>query len=365
MTSQTATVLIMAAGTGGHVFPALAIAEVLKGKAANVHWLGTPNGMENELLEGTGIPLHKISISGLVGSGIKRKLLAPIMLLSAFIQSLKVLRLVKPDCVLGMGGFVCGPAGLAAKFLRKPLLIHEQNAVAGFTNKLLSRLACRTLEAFPGTFKKSPSVLLTGNPVRKEIASMGRRDFDSLIEKKTFNILVLGGSQGALAINTVVPELLADIDNACVCVVHQAGKGKVDQTRQAYESAGLSLGGQYNVQAFVSDMASAYDWADLVICRSGASTVCEIAAAGKASILIPYPYHRDKQQTRNANWLASEKAAIIIEQAELTAVALSGHVKYLLANRNELVQMSKRASRLAIRDAADVIANECLRYAND
>ncbi|MGK0446182.1 MAG: UDP-N-acetylglucosamine--N-acetylmuramyl-(pentapeptide) pyrophosphoryl-undecaprenol N-acetylglucosamine transferase [Bermanella sp.] len=237
--------------------------------------------------------------------------------------------------------------------------------MAGFTNKLLSRLACRTLEAFPGTFKKSPSVLLTGNPVRKEIASMGRRDFDSLIEKKTFNILVLGGSQGALAINTVVPELLADIDNASVCVVHQAGKGKVDQTRQAYESAGLSLGGQYNVQAFVSDMASAYDWADLVICRSGASTVCEIAAAGKASILIPYPYHRDKQQTRNANWLASEKAAIIIEQAELTAVALSGHVKYLLANRNELVQMSKRASRLAIRDAADVIANECLRYAND
>jgi UDP-N-acetylglucosamine--N-acetylmuramyl-(pentapeptide) pyrophosphoryl-undecaprenol N-acetylglucosamine transferase len=286
------------------------------------------------------------------------------MLLSAFIQSLKVLQLVKPDCVLGMGGFVCGPAGLAAKLMRKPLLIHEQNAVAGLTNRLLSRLASRTLEAFPGTFKKSPSVLLTGNPVRKEIASMGCKDFDPLIEKKAFNILVLGGSQGALAINAVVPELLAAIDDANICVVHQAGKGKVDQTRQAYEAAGLSLGKQYNIQAFVSDMANAYDWADLVICRSGASTVCEIAAAGKASILIPYPYHSDKQQTRNADWLAKENAAIIIQQAELTAFVLAGHVKYLIANRNELVQMSKRAGRLAIRDAADVIANECLRYAN-
>lgn len=364
MTSQPATVLIMAAGTGGHVFPALSIAEVLREKSAKVHWLGTPNGMENELLDGMGIPLHQISVSGLVGSGVKRKLMAPIMLLSAFYQSIQVLRQVKPDCVLGMGGFVCGPAGLAAKFLRKPLLIHEQNAVAGLTNKLLSRLANRTLAAFPGTFEKAPHVLLTGNPVRKEIASIGNRDMDASVEKKTFNILVLGGSQGALAINTVVPELLAGLDDANVHVVHQTGKGKVDQTKQAYESAGLSLGGQFNIRAFVSDMAGAYEWADLVICRSGASTVCEIAAAGKASILIPYPYHSDKQQTRNADWLASAGAAIIIQQADLTASRLHDHVKYLIAERNELVQMSKIASQLAIRDAADVIANECLRCAN-
>lgn len=364
MTRQSSTVLIMAAGTGGHVFPALSIAEVLREKSADVQWLGTPTGMENELLEATGIPLHQISVSGLRGSGIKRKLMAPVMLLSAFFQSVQVLRLVKPDCVLGMGGFVCGPAGLAAKLLRKPLLIHEQNAVAGLTNKLLSKLASRTLEAFPGTFKKTSNVLLTGNPVRKEIASIGSRDSNTSAKKKTFNILVLGGSQGALAINAVVPGLLASLDNVKVHVVHQTGKGKVDQTKQAYEQAGLSLGGQYNVQAFVSDMAGAYDWADLVICRSGASTVCEIAAAGKASILIPYPYHSDRQQTRNAEWLANENAAIIIQQAELTASVLRDHVKGLIEHRNELVQMSKRAGQLAIRNAADIIANECLRYAN-
>lgn len=364
MANQSSTVLIMAAGTGGHVFPALSIAEVLRQKSTDVQWLGTPNGMENELLEATGIPLHQISVSGLRGSGIKRKLMAPIMLMSAFFQSVQVLRLVNPDCVLGMGGFVCGPAGLAAKLLRKPLLIHEQNAVAGLTNKLLSKLANRTLEAFPGTFKKTSKVLLTGNPVRKEIASIGIRGSDAAVEKKAFNILVLGGSQGALAINSVVPELLVSLDDAKVHVIHQAGKGKEDQTKQAYELAGLSLGGQYTVQAFVSDMAGAYDWADLVICRSGASTVCEIAAAGKASILIPYPYHSDRQQTRNAQWLANESAAIIIQQAELTASVLRDHVKGLMGHRNELLLMGKRAGQLAIRDAADVIANECLRYAN-
>lgn len=354
----------MAAGTGGHVFPALSIAEVLREKSANVHWLGTPSGMENELLAGTEFPLHQITVSGLVGSGIKRKLTAPIMLASAFFQSIQVLRKIKPDCVLGMGGFVCGPAGLAAKLLRKPLLIHEQNAVAGLTNKLLSKLANRTLAAFPETFEESPNVLLTGNPVRKEIASIGNRDLGSAVDKKAFNILVLGGSQGALAINTVVPELLAGLDDADVHVVHQTGKGKVDQTKMAYESAGLTYGGQYNVRAFVSDMAGAYDWADLVICRSGASTVCEIAAAGKASILIPYPYHSDKQQTRNADWLANERAAIIVQQADLNVSVLHNHVKHLITNRGELRQMGEKACQLAIRDAADVIASECLRYAN-
>ncbi len=364
MPRQSATILIMAAGTGGHIFPALAIAKVLREESANVHWLGTPNGMENELLEATGIPLHQISVSGLRGSGIQRKLMAPIMLLSAFYQSVGVLRLVKPDCVLGMGGFVCGPAGLAAKLLRKPLLIHEQNAVAGLTNKLLSKLANRTLEAFPGTFEKAKSVLLTGNPVRKEILSFDHSGAGTSAEKKTFNILVLGGSQGAHAINTVVPELLAALDDRNVHVLHQAGKGKVEQTSQAYELAGLTLEGQYNVQAFVSDMAKAYAWADLVISRSGASTVCEIAAAGRASVLVPYPYHWDKQQTRNADWLADKGAAIIVQQAELTGSVLCELVKDLIENRNKLLQMSKEASKLAIRDAADVIANECLRFAN-
>lgn len=354
----------MAAGTGGHIFPALSIADVLRKKSAQVHWLGTPNGMENDLLQGMDIPLHQVTVSGLRGSGLKRKLLAPLMLLSAFFQSIRILRRVKPDCVLGMGGFVCGPAGLATKLLRKPLLIHEQNAVAGLTNKLLSKLANRTLEAFPGTFKASSHVLLTGNPVRQEIASIGINKQQPAVTKDEFNILVLGGSQGALAINKVIPEMLSSLGSMQIHVLHQTGKGKVDETRLAYQAAGLKLDGQYTLQAFVSDMAGAYQWADLVICRSGASTVSEIAAAGLASILIPYPYHRDMQQTRNASWLKDANAAFVIQQADLSAAVLSDCVQGLIDDPARLSQMSRSAAQLAIRDASDVIANECMRFAN-
>lgn len=364
MSAATPTVLIMAAGTGGHVFPALSIAKALEGRAAKVHWLGTLTGMENQLLKDFDFPVHQISVSGLRGSGVKRKVLAPIMLLSAFSQSIKVLRRVDPDCVLGMGGFVCGPAGIAAKVLKKPLLIHEQNAVAGLTNRLLSKLSSKVLEAFPGTFKKSPRVLFTGNPVRSEILNMQRVRSADVEVNQALNLLVLGGSQGAAAINHVLPQFLAQLDKNTVNVLHQTGKSKDTSTLSAYVSAGLELGERYKVTEFINDMAAAYEWADLVICRSGASTVSEIAAAGVPSVLVPYPYHQDDQQLFNARWLENSGAAVILEQNKLSVDSLLRLIGGFLKSPEKLIKMGENAKELAVLDAADVIADECLRCAH-
>ncbi|MFK7865174.1 MAG: undecaprenyldiphospho-muramoylpentapeptide beta-N-acetylglucosaminyltransferase [Pseudohongiellaceae bacterium] len=364
MSSDFPTVLIMAAGTGGHVFPALSIAKALEQRGARVHWLGTPTGMENQLLKEFDFPIHQISVSGLRGSGFKRKILAPFMLLSAFRQSLKVLRKTKPDCVLGMGGFVCGPAGIAARIRGIPLLIHEQNATAGLTNRLLCVISNKVLEAFPGTFTKSSRVLFTGNPVREEIASIsGSRSFRSLIDK-TLNVLVLGGSQGAAAINRVLPNALASLDEFTVNVIHQTGKNKCIETERAYQKVGLSLGPNRQITEFVADMAASYQWADLVICRSGASTVSEIAVVGIPSVLIPYPYHRDNQQLLNARWLESADAAIIVPQDELDEDTLLSVLKKFLENPKRLISMGDNAARIAVRDAASVIADVCMEHSH-
>lgn len=363
MNAQT-TVLIMAAGTGGHVFPALSIANALKSKSAHIEWLGTPNGMENDLLKGTEISLHHISVNGLRGSGFKRKLLAPLMLLSAFSQSFRLLRKIQPDCVLGMGGFVCGPAGIAAKLLGKPLVLHEQNAVAGLTNKLLSKIANRVLEAFPKTFKTSSKVRYTGNPVRKEIARL--KDFESARKSADtpLNILVLGGSQGAAAINEVVPGVLKKLGSHAVSIKHQTGKAKLEQVVASYEAAGFQLSDNLVVSSFIDDMSQAYDWCDLIICRSGASTVSEIAAAGKPSILVPYPYHKDQQQVFNAKWLVDAGGAILMLQHNLTIESLSKQIIELLGEAGKLARMGECARAVAIFDADSVIADECLEIAN-
>ncbi len=362
--SAPATVLIMAAGTGGHVFPALAIARALQAKATHIEWLGTPNGMENELLQGTGIPLHQISVNGLRGTGLKRKLLAPIMLVSAFAQSVSVLRKIRPDCVLGMGGFVCGPAGIAAKLLGRPLILHEQNAVAGFTNKLLAVVADRVLEAFPNTFKSGPKLRCTGNPVRKEIAELHGLTQPKKVNNQRINILVLGGSQGAAAINDVMPEVLQSLGSDAVSIVHQTGKQKLEQSISSYEKAGFTLSDNLKVSSFIVDMPQAYACCDLVICRSGASTVTEIAAAGKPSILIPYPYHRDQQQMFNARWLSDAGAAIILPQQDLSAASLSQKIRELSSDTGSLEKMAQSARAVAVLDADRVIADECLGLAN-
>lgn len=362
MSSASATVLIMAAGTGGHVFPALSIARCLHDSGVDVQWLGTPAGMENDLLTATPYTLHRVPVSGLRGAGLKSKLMAPYMIFKAFLHSRRVMRTVRPACVMGMGGFVCGPAGLAARASGIPLLIHEQNAVAGLTNRLLARLSQRVLEAFPGTFPASSRVRYVGNPVRVEIAALFEQPRQPVHRYRPLRILVLGGSQGARAINTLIPEILANWDGERPELWHQTGARNLDATESLYASLGVDRDEKCRVVPFIEDMAGAYMWADVVVARSGASTVSEIAVAGLPSILVPYPYHRDQQQVFNARWLADSNAAYLVEQRDLTAKLLLTRLRDLHEKRMVLDQMSRAARRLAVVDAAEDIAQECRRF---
>jgi UDP-N-acetylglucosamine--N-acetylmuramyl-(pentapeptide) pyrophosphoryl-undecaprenol N-acetylglucosamine transferase len=361
VSAENTTVLIMAAGTGGHVFPALAVALKLQEQNVRTEWMGTHQGMENRLLEGSGIQIHAVSAKGLKGKGIARMIAAPFMLAQALIQSMRILSNVQPDCVLGMGGFVSGPGGLATKLMGRKLVIHEQNAVPGFTNKLLAKIANQVFEAFPNTFTKNAKIIHTGNPLRKEIVALSAQSRNIRNSSQRLRILVLGGSQGALAINEVVPDVLADFPKEIrPSVWHQTGERTLERTQAAYADKGLDSEDDITIAAFISDMVEAYSWADLVICRSGASTVSEIAAVGLPSILIPYPHHSDQQQTQNANWLIQAGAAFLLEQKDLTAAALKALVVELHENRNKLQQMSDIAKFIAIRDADEIIARRCL-----
>lgn len=365
MSSKYTTVLIMAAGTGGHVFPALSIAQKLQQRNVRTEWMGTHQGMENQLLEGTGIQIHAVSAKGLKGKGIVRLITAPFMLLQALIQSIRILSKVKPDCVLGMGGFVSGPGGLATKLTGRKLTIHEQNAVPGFTNKLLAKIANQVFEAFPNTFAKSDRVIHTGNPLRKEITDLALQKRDIAEPSRPLQILVLGGSQGALAINELMPALFAEWpEENRPSLRHQTGKRTLESTQAIYREKGLELSGRIEVVPFISNMAEAYAWADLVICRSGASTVSEIAAVGLPSILIPYPHHSDQQQTHNANFLVQAGAAFLLLQQNLTIAALRALVLDLHENREKLRQMSDVAKSIAICDADEIIARRCLELAH-
>ena len=361
MPREDMTVLIMAAGTGGHVFPALSIARKLRKHNVRTEWMGTHQGMENQLLEGTGIKIHAVSAKGLKGKGVVRLLFAPFMLVQALIQSIRVLSSVNPDCVLGMGGFVSGPGGLAAKITGRKLVIHEQNAVPGFTNKLLSKIANLVFEAFPNTFPDSDKVLYTGNPLRSEIAELAEKPRQYEKSSRSLRILVLGGSQGALAINEVVPELIADWpEQNRPHVLHQSGERTLEETQVLYKDRGLSSVEGVEVVPFISNMADAYGWADLVICRSGASTVSEIAAVGLPSILIPYPHHSDQQQKHNANWLVSAGAAFLLEQKDLTLATLRSLLLDLHTDRSKLQKMSDAARSISICDADELIVSRCM-----
>jgi len=365
MPREGMTVLIMAAGTGGHVFPALSIARKLRKHNVRTEWMGTHQGMENQLLKGTGIKIHAVSAKGLKGKGVVRLLFAPFMLVQALIQSIRVLSSVNPDCVLGMGGFVSGPGGLAAKITGRKLVIHEQNAVPGFTNKLLSKIANLVFEAFPNTFPDSDKVLYTGNPLRSEIAELAEKPRQYEKSSRSLRILVLGGSQGALAINEVVPELIADWpEQNRLHVLHQSGERTLEETQVLYKDRGLSSVEGVEVVPFISNMADAYGWADLVICRSGASTVSEIAAVGLPSILIPYPHHSDQQQKHNANWLVSAGAAFLLEQKDLTLATLRSLLLDLHTDRSKLQKMSDAARSISICDADELIVSRCMELAH-
>lgn len=366
-------ILIMAGGTGGHVFPALSIAEYLQSQGVQVEWLGTRQGLEATVIPKTSIPLHYISVSGLRGSSLGRKLLAPFVLTAAVMQSLFKVMQVKPGCVLGMGGFVSGPGGLAAWLLRKKLLIHEQNAIAGLTNQLLFPLASTVMEAFPGAFArkkalssnsfmkgliKADSTIVVGNPVRQDIVDLPE-DVNSRNER--LRILVIGGSLGAVAINRAVPAMLALMNaEERPEIRHQCGSRNLEETRAVYEENGIALTDAISVQAFIDDMASAYRWADLIIARSGAMTVSEIAAAGLASILIPYPYAVDDHQTENAGYLLRAGAAEVIQQEDLTPDSLLAAVRKFSLDANYLEQASKQSRQAGSPDATETVANICL-----
>lgn len=365
MAATQKTILVMAAGTGGHVFPALAIARRLQNLGASIEWLGTRRGMENELLANSGMRVHHISVSGLKGSGLQRKLLAPFMLAIALLQSMRIIFALKPDCVLGMGGFVCGPGGIAARLMGKPLLIHEQNAVAGITNRLLARVANCILEAFPSTFKAGTRIVHTGNPLRSEIVKLHALPRVVADSKRALRILILGGSQGAAAINRVIPEILSLWDQANLPEIwHQTGSKAFTETQSLYASIGRQDSANYRVVPFIEDMAAAYQWADLVICRSGASTVSELAAVGLPSILVPYPHHSDQQQLHNANWLVNAGAAQLLEQAQLSAGTLLDLLIRFDRNREQLIRMGAAARALATCNADAVIAAIAMEYAN-
>ena len=356
------TVMIMAGGTGGHVFPALAIAGMLRSQREIV-WLGTERGIESRLVPAAGYPVEWIEVEGLRGKGIGRWLSAPLRLLRAVAQARRALAKNRPGVVLGCGGFASGPGGIAAWLTGAPLVIHEQNAVAGLTNRWLARVANRIAEGFPGSFPASARALYTGNPVRSEIASLPppRERFES--RSGPMRLFVFGGSQGAAALNRLVPAALALLpEGRRPWVLHQTGERDRDSTDAAYRKAGI----QAEVRAFIDDMAAAYANADLVISRSGALTVAELAAAGVGSILVPFPAAVDDHQTRNAEWLGRVSAAQVVSETGLTAEELANRIATLFGNgRARLLAMADAARALAVTDAARRVAELCLAAEGD
>lgn len=353
--------LMMAGGTGGHVFPALATARALQQRGHEVHWLGASGGMEERLIGDTDIPLSLIHISGLRGKGKLALLLAPFRLMRALGEAYTHLRRIRPDCVVGMGGFVTGPGGIAAWLMRKPLVIHEQNAIAGMTNRWLTRFSETVLEAFPGSFGDQTVTRCTGNPVRGEVATMNAPEQRLAGRSGKLRVLVIGGSLGAQVFNQQLPQALALMPEADRPEVrHQCGEKNLDAAQAAYDEAGVNA----SVEPFIRDMAEAYGWADLVICRAGALTVSELCAAGIGAILVPFPHAVDDHQTRNGQHMVKAGAAILVPQPRLTPEVLAETLKDLATDRKRILTMAKAARSLARPDATERVVNYCLEAAN-
>lgn len=357
-------VLITAGGTGGHVYPGLAVARALIAQNIPVIWMGTPKGLEARVISEAGIEMVYLSVNGLRGKGVLTLMAAPLQLAKALFQSLIIMFKVKPSVVLGMGGFVAGPGGLVAALMGKPVLIHEQNAIPGLTNKLLSHFSKKILEGFPGTFPvskaKNKKIIGIGNPVRNDITAINSPMTRLGDRWGHVRVLVFGGSLGAQILNEVVPMALEEmpLDKRPI-VRHQAGKNKDKATIKLYEKMGVNA----EVSPFIEDMAEAYEWADLVICRAGALTVAELAAAGVASIMVPYLHAVDDHQTANARYLSESGAAVLIPQQELHANYLTKVLTDLCGNRNKLIEMAVKARRLARPSASKAVAALCAEYA--
>ena len=356
-------ILVMAGGTGGHVFPALAVADELRARGVEVTWLGSRRGLEADVVPKAGYPIDYINVSGLRGKGALSWVFAPVKLVMALAQGWMIMRRRHPSAVLGMGGFVTGPGGLAAWLTRCPLLIHEQNARAGLTNRLLVPFARRVMEAFPGSIRNKTNVRHTGNPLRSEFVNQesARSDLsDSDVEKDgPLRLLVVGGSLGATRLNEVVPAALNKLPiESRPEVWHQAGKRNSESAQAAYKDAGIEA----RVVSFIPDMAEAYRWADLVLCRAGAMTIAELAAVGVASILVPFPYAVDDHQTANAHYLADNAAAVLLPQTQLTPERLGELINEVTPEA--LRKMSEAARSLALMNATRDVADQCMEVAH-
>jgi UDP-N-acetylglucosamine--N-acetylmuramyl-(pentapeptide) pyrophosphoryl-undecaprenol N-acetylglucosamine transferase len=349
------TLMVMAGGTGGHVFPGLAVAHWMQARGWRVVWLGNAAGMEATLVPKHGIPMEYVRFGGVRGKGIKTKLMLPVNLLRACSQSLTALRRVKPDVVLGMGGYITFPAGLMTKLGGFPLVLHEQNSIAGLANKVLAHLAKRVLVAFPNAL---PNAEWTGNPIRAELARALPPKERYAARSGRLNLLVVGGSLGAAALNETVPKAMALLDPALrPRIVHQAGAKHIGALEANYAAAGLQRGDDLRLVPFIEDMASAYAAADLVICRSGAMTVSEIAAVGVAALFVPFPFAVDDHQTTNAAFLEKSGAAQLIQQRDLSAEKLAGWLRG--QTRESLGLMAARSRELAKPDATERVARVC------
>jgi UDP-N-acetylglucosamine--N-acetylmuramyl-(pentapeptide) pyrophosphoryl-undecaprenol N-acetylglucosamine transferase len=349
-------VLIMAGGTGGHVFPALSVAKVLRERGVPVVWLGVPGSMESRLVPANGFSIEWVRVKGIRGKGLAAWLMAPFRIFSAVVQAIAVLRRVRPRSVLGAGGYVSGPGGIAAWLLRVPLLIHEQNAIPGLTNRWLARIASQVLQGFPGSFDQKIGARFVGNPVRADIAAIPEPAVRFAGRSGRARVLVFGGSQGAQRLNAMVPLALSQLDpERRPQVRHQAGERGIDAARDAYRQARVEA----DVTPFIEDMAAAYAWADVAVCRAGAMTIAELQAAGLGALLIPLPVATDDHQTKNAETMVHIGAGRVLQERGMTAESLCACIADLTADRDRMRRMAMAARAARVTDAALQVANLC------
>lgn len=346
-------VLFMAGGTGGHVNPGIAVAKELEKRGYQIHWLGTRTGIEARLVPASGFSLHFLRVKGVRGRGLMKKILAPLSMFMAVVQAIKIIRKVRPKFVVGFGGYVAAPGGVAAYLLRLPLIVHEQNAVAGATNKILSKFADKVLIAFPTTMPKG---VVTGNPVREEMRQVPPPSVRFENRTGALRVLVFGGSLGASGINKIVPKSLglarSEID---LIVKHQTGKNDVLLVQDEYEKSGQNI----EVLEFIDDMAGALEWADFVICRSGALTVSEMATVGLGAIYIPFPYAVDDHQTKNAEYICHAGGGYILQESDAEPGVLAKLIIESFSDRKKLLDMATKAMSRAVPDTEKIVANMC------
>lgn len=355
------TILLMAGGTGGHIFPALAVGKYLEAQGWKLHWLGSVGKMEERIVPEHGIPIDLLPVKAIRGKGFLSLIKAPFNIISSVLEAKKRIKKINPDVVLGMGGFASGPGGIAAKLIGIPLVIHEQNAIAGMTNKWLHKFSNVTLQAYPGAFSGSKKVITTGNPVRADFKKVTNKEFS---ENGQLKILVVGGSLGAEILNEKVPATLEVVNHDLkVDVWHQTGRGNLEKVKESYkypnnEKARDNI--KPKVTEFIDDMGDAYAWADLVICRAGALTVAEVAMSGVCAIFVPFPYAVDDHQTHNARYLSDEDAAILIPQHNLQIETLADQITALANNKTHMKNIADKALELSKENATESVAKFCI-----